>query len=412
MALINSHFTTLTDSYLFSRIAERVDQFAANADAADVISLGIGDVTQGISSLASDAMVEASKELASSETFHGYGPEQGYLFLRESIAAVHYGSRNIDIDPDEIFISDGAKSDVANIQELFSSTCTIGMNDPVYPVYIDSNVIAGRTQEWDGKRYTGAVYTPLDAAHGYRFLVPDQRVDVLYVCSPNNPTGAVATREELAALVDYAIEHKAVIIYDAAYESFIRNTDMPRTIYEIPRAKFCAIECNSLSKSAGFTGVRCAYTVIPKTVLGYDAAGNTYSLRDLWFRRQSTKFNGVAYPVQRAAAAMFTPQGQAQIRELTDYYLKNATIIRALLEESSLEFIGGINAPYIWVNAQRDSWECFDLFLHHAQVVVTPGIGFGAAGADHFRISAFAQREKVINAVQRLRSILLQTWKK
>ncbi len=412
MTTINNNFLKLNSSYLFSRIASEVKTYDSKNAGAPIISLGIGDVTQGLPSLAGQAMVDAIGDMLSPSTFRGYGPEQGYDFLRSAIVQSQYRSRNVDIDADEIFVSDGAKSDTANIQELFSDATRIAMNDPVYPVYVDSNVIGGRTGKWVDGRYEGVVYIPISSKNNYRFLLPDVPVDLIYVCSPNNPTGAVATKEELQRLVDFALDCGAVIIYDAAYESFIRDPRFPRSIYEIPRACECAIECNSLSKSAGFTGLRCAYTVVPKKLQVKDAEGTSHSLRDLWLRRQTTKFNGVAYPIQRAAAAMFTPEGQAQIRELTDYYLKNATIIRALLDETSLEFSGGLHAPYIWINVKQDSWECFRMLLEEARVVVTPGAGFGPSGEGHIRISAFAMRESVVSALQRLRPILLMNWKK
>ena len=344
--------------------------------------------------------------MANRATFKGYGPEQGYAFLREAVAQHDYQALGARIDPDEVFISDGSKCDVANIQELFAADIRIAIPDPVYPVYVDTNVMAGRTGISADGRYPGLTYLDSTAANGYVPSPPAEAADLVYLCFPNNPTGAVATREQLTAWVAYAKQHGAILLFDAAYESFIRTPGIPRSIYEIEGARDVAIEFRSYSKLAGFTGLRCAYTVIPKSLQARDAAGNLHSVHALWNRRHTTKFNGVSYPVQRAAASVYSAEGRAQTKALTDFYLGNARLIRDALTGLGFSCIGGDNAPYIWVDVRRDSWEFFDLLLNKAQVVCTPGAGFGKCGEGHIRISAFNSRANVETALTRIAAAL------
>ncbi|HZZ59538.1 MAG TPA: LL-diaminopimelate aminotransferase, partial [Opitutaceae bacterium] len=358
-----------------------------------VIRLGIGDVTEPLPPACVQALHAATDEMAQRGTFRGYGPEQGYPFLREAIAEHDYRARGCDIAPDEVFVSDGAKCDCGNIQEIFATDIRVAIPDPVYPVYVDTNIMAGRSE---------LMYLESTPANGYVPEIPAQGADLIYLCFPNNPTGAVATRAQLAAWVAYARRHRAVILYDSAYESFIRHPEIPHSIYEIEGARDVAIEFRSFSKTAGFTGTRCAYTVVPKTVTAQDASGAEQPLHALWNRRHTTKFNGVAYPIQRAAAAVYTPEGKAQTRALTDFYLENARLIRAAMAKLGFACAGGDNAPYIWVNTGRDSWEFFDLLLNRAQVVCTPGAGFGRCGQGHVRISAFNSRANVEQALARI----------
>jgi LL-diaminopimelate aminotransferase len=339
-------------------------------------------------------------------TFRGYGPEQGYAFLRELVANHDYAERGCRIEPDEIFVSDGSKCDCGNIQELFANDIRLAIPDPVYPVYVDTNVMAGRTGPSVGGRYDGILYLDSTAANGYVPAVPQEPADLVYLCFPNNPTGAVATREQLSAWVDYARRNRAVILFDSAYEAYIRDPAIPRSIYEIEGARDVAIEFRSFSKTAGFTGTRCAYTVVPKTVMAWDRAGRAHGLHPLWNRRQTTKFNGVSYPIQRAAAAIYTEDGKRQTRGLADFYLGNAQLIRAAIARLGLRCVGGDNAPYIWIDVGRDSWEFFDLLLNRAQVVCTPGAGFGKCGEGHVRISAFNSRENVEKALVRIANAL------
>ena len=344
--------------------------------------------------------------MARRETFRGYGPDQGYAFLRDAIAEHDYQARGCQIEPDEIFISDGAKCDCGNIQEIFAQNIRVAIPDPVYPVYLDTNVMAGRTgNERDG-RYEGILYLDSTPANGYVPAPPAEPADLIYLCFPNNPTGAVATRAQLAAWVEYARRHRAVILFDSAYETFIRDPQLPHSIYELEGAREVAIEIRSFSKTAGFTGTRCAYTVVPKTLMAYDAAGLPQPLHRLWYRRQSTKFNGVSYPIQRAAAAIYSAEGKEQTRALADFYLGNARLIREALTRLGFPCVGGDNAPYIWAHVGRDSWAFFDLLLTKAGVVVTPGAGFGRCGEGHVRISAFNSRENVIAALDRIAAAL------
>jgi LL-diaminopimelate aminotransferase len=406
MIRINENYNKLKASYLFSDIAKRVTAFQqANPDKS-IIRLGIGDVTEPLLPVCVQALHAATDEMAKRETFKGYGPEQGYAFLRELIAQNDFQARGAKIEPDEIFVSDGSKCDCGNIQEIFSNDVRLAIPDPVYPVYVDTNVMAGRTGKNADGRYEGITYLESTAANGYVPAVPTAATDLIYLCFPNNPTGAVATWAQLTEWVAYAKKNKAVILYDAAYEAYIRNPEIPHSIYEIEGARDVAIEFRSFSKTAGFTGTRCAYTVVPKTLVGYDAAGNAQPLHPLWNRRHTTKFNGVSYPIQRAAAAIYTAEGKQQVKAMTDFYLGNAALIRDAVKKWGFTCVGGENAPYIWINTGRDSWEFFDQLLTKAQVVCTPGAGFGKCGEGHVRISAFNSRENVIAALGRIENAL------
>jgi len=406
MIRINENFTKLKASYLFSDIAKRVAAFQQANPQKSIIRLGIGDVTEPLPPVCVAALHAGADELSRRETFKGYGPEQGYAFLREAIAQHDFQARGCQIEPDEIFVSDGSKCDCGNIQEIFAPDIRLAIPDPVYPVYVDTNVMAGRTGPNVDGRYAGITYLESTAANGYVPAVPDTPADLIYLCFPNNPTGAVATKAQLAAWVDYARRNQAVILYDAAYEAYIRDPQIPHSIYEIDGARDVAIEFRSFSKTAGFTGTRCAFIVIPKTLMAYDAAGHATPLHALWNRRHTTKFNGVSYPVQKAAAAIYTDAGQSQVRAMTDFYLGNAKLIRAAMARLGLPCVGGDNSPYIWVNVGRDSWEFFDLLLMRAGVVCTPGAGFGRCGQGHVRISSFNSRENVVAALDRIAAAL------
>lgn len=406
MIRVNENYLKLKASYLFSDIARRVAEFSKNNPGREIVRLGIGDVTRPLPAACIAAFHQAVDDMASEKSFRGYGPEQGYDFLREKIAGFDFRSRGADIDSDEIFVSDGAKCDTGNIQELFSGDIVIAVPDPVYPVYVDTNVMAGRTSENRDGRYGGLMY--LDSTEKNSFVpeIPKERADLIYLCFPNNPTGATATKGDLEKWVAYARENKSLILYDAAYESFIRDDAIPRSIFEIEGADEVAIEFRSFSKTAGFTGTRCAFTVVPKKCRAYTAAGEAVSLHPLWLRRQTTKFNGVSYPVQRAAEAVYSDEGRRQVREIVDFYLGNAAVIRNRLSGIGLSCYGGVNAPYIWVKGGRDSWEFFDLLLEKAGVVCTPGAGFGRCGEGFIRISAFNSRENVVKALDRIESAL------
>ena len=406
MIRINENYTKLKASYLFTDIAKRVSAFVAANPAKPIIRLGIGDVTEPLPPVCIAALHAATDEMAKRETFKGYGPEQGYAFLREAIAQHDYAARGCPIEADEIFVSDGSKCDCANIQEIFGTDIRLAIPDPVYPVYLDTNVMAGRTGANVDGRYTGITYLDSTPANGYVPAIPAGPADLIYLCFPNNPTGAVATKAQLAAWVAYAKKYQAIILFDSAYEAYIRDPAIPHSIYEIEGARDVAIEFRSFSKTAGFTGTRCAYTVMPKSLKAFDAAGREHSVHALWNRRHTTKFNGVAYPIQKAAAAIFTDAGQQQTRALTDFYLGNAKLIRDAMAKLGLKCVGGDNAPYIWVNTGRDSWEFFDLMLNQAQVVCTPGAGFGKCGEGHVRISAFNSRANVEAALARIAAAL------
>jgi LL-diaminopimelate aminotransferase len=404
MLRINENYLKLAASYLFVEIARRVADFQERNPGREVVRLGIGDVTRPLPAACAAAFERAAAEMGAASGFRGYGPEQGYAFLRERIAEADYRARGVAVDPDEIFVSDGSKCDVGNIQELFARDISVAVPDPVYPVYVDTNVMAGRSGGFDGGRYGGFVYLEGSSANGFVPAPPDKPVDLIYLCFPNNPTGAVATKEQLAAWVDCARANKALILFDAAYEAFITDPAIPHSIYELDGAKEVAIEFRSFSKTAGFTGTRCAFTVIPKECVAFDNDGNRHALRSLWNRRHSTKFNGVSYPVQRAAEAVYTGEGQKQVREIIDYYMANAKLIVEKMSALGYKCAGGVNAPYIWVECGTDSWAFFDMLLNKAGVVCTPGAGFGRCGEGFIRISAFNSRENVEKALGKIAS--------
>ena len=410
MARLNDHFLKLSAGYLFPEIGRRVAAFAeANPGAADrIIKLGIGDVTEPLPAACREAMKAAVDDLGEKASFRGYGPEQGYGFLREKIAGHDFQARGCDIAPDEVFVSDGSKCDCANILDVLGHGNRIAVTDPVYPVYVDTNVMAGNTgPAMAGGGYEGITYLPLTRENGFQAEIPSEKVDVVYLCFPNNPTGAVATKEHLADWVAYAKEHDALLLFDAAYEAFVQDDSLPRSIYEVPGAETCAIEFRSYSKNAGFTGTRCAYTVCPKGVMATDADGNKHALHGLWNRRQSTKFNGVSYVVQRAAEAVYSEEGQEQCRGLVGFYMENARILRERLGAAGIAVHGGEHAPYLWLETPGGvgSWDFFDTLLNEANVVGTPGAGFGKAGEGYFRLSAFNSRENVEEAIGRIQEM-------
>ena len=384
---INDHYMNLSSNYLFADIAKKVQAFKAENPEAEVISLGIGDVTQPLCPAVVEALHKAADEMGQSATFRGYGPERGYDFLRNAIVENDYRARGIDVDADEVFVSDGAKSDTGNFQELLSADSVVAVTDPVYPVYVDSNVMAGRR----------IVKLPCTAENGFVPEFPQEHVDAIYLCYPNNPTGTTLNKEQLKAWVDYALQHNALIFYDAAYEAFIQSADVPHSIYEIEGAKQCAVEFHSFSKTAGFTGVRCGYTIVPKTL--------PVPLNQLWSRRQCTKFNGTSYISQRAAEAIYSPEGKAQIKATIDYYMQNATHMLETLRALGYECYGGENAPYVWMRTPdgMDSWKFFETLLHGANVVCTPGVGFGPAGEGYVRFTAFGTLEKTEEALMRIK---------
>lgn len=403
MIKINENYLNLQDSYLFSTIAKKVAEFQEKNPDKKVIKLGIGDVTLPIVPKVIEAIHKAADEIGVKESFRGYGPEQGYDFLREKIVEFDYKKRDIDIEKDEIFVSDGAKCDTANVQELFDKDNIIAITDPVYPVYLDTNVMAGRSGNFNEKtgKFEKVVYMPVKAENNFVPELPKEKVDMIYLCLPNNPTGTVLNKEELKKWVDYAIENEAIILFDSAYEAFISEENVPHSIYEIEGAKKVAIEFRSFSKTAGFTGVRCAYTVVPKELKIGDI-----SLNKLWNRRQCTKFNGVPYITQRAAEAVYTEEGQKQIKENIAYYMNNAKIIREGLKEAGYTVYGGINAPYIWLKVPNGmtSWEFFDKLLEEKNIVGTPGSGFGPSGEGYFRLTAFGSLENTIEAIERIKN--------
>lgn len=406
MALVNEYFLRLPGSYLFSDIAKRVSAYQAANPERKLIRLGIGDVTRPLPPACIQAMHQAVEELASADTFHGYGPEQGYSFLAEAIIRHDYASRGIDLTPSEVFISDGAKSDTGNIGELLSQDCNMGVTDPVYPVYVDSNIMSGRAGTLDAEgRCSRITYLPCTAANGFIPQLPEHRVELIYLCYPNNPTGTTLTHEQLKKWVDYALENDALIIFDAAYEAYIQENNVPHSIYEIEEARKVAIEIRSFSKTAGFTGVRCGYTIVPREVTATTADGHRIPLNPLWLRRQCTKFNGASYITQRGAAAIYTPEGQQQIRETIRYYMENARILRENLQQAGLEVYGGVNAPYIWLKTpdNMDSWKFFETLLQEVNLVSTPGVGFGPSGEGYLRLTAFGRREDCTEAMRRIR---------
>lgn len=407
MARINDHYLKLKAGYLFPEIGRRVAQYQQAHPEARIIRLGIGDVTEPLAPAVVEAMRQAVEELGRRETFRGYGPEQGYEFLRQAIAQHDFQARGCEIEADEIFISDGAKCDTANILDILGPENVIAVTDPVYPVYVDTNVMAGHTGPADDRgRYSGLVYLAATEDNGFVPQPPeDQKVDVIYLCSPNNPTGAVMDRGALARWVEYAQEHEALILFDAAYEAYIQEPQLPHSIYEIPGARQVAVEFRSFSKTAGFTGVRCAFTVVPRDLKGRAADGAAVGLHGLWLRRQTTKFNGASYISQRGAAAVYSPEGREQIRATVRFYLENAAILRQALEEAGLRVFGGVNAPYLWVRTPGGvpSWMFFDRLLRECQLVCTPGVGFGVQGEGYVRFSAFNSRENILEAAERLR---------
>ena len=401
--MLNEEFQKIPSSYLFSDIAKKVGKYQETHPDQQVLRLGIGDVTLPLAPAVVAALHEAVDEQASSETFAGYGPEQGYGFLREAIADGEYGVIGVSVDPDEIFVGDGAKSDTGNIQELFSVDASVAVADPVYPVYVDSNAMAGRLGEYRDGTWSNLTYLSCTEANGYKPPFPSEHVDLIYLCYPNNPTGTTLTRSELEGWVDYARRNGSIILFDAAYRAFITDDSIPRSIYEIEGAREVALEFGSFSKTAGFTGLRCSWTVVPK-----ELQVEGVSLHAMWNRRQSTKFNGTPYVVQKAATAIYTPEGRVQVQEASDYYLRNAALIRDALLGSGIEAVGGDNSPYVWFKCPggMDSWEFFDYLLNNAQIVGTPGVGFGPAGEGQFRLSAFGSFETTSEAVRRLQALL------
>ncbi len=410
MAYLNDNFLKLKAGYLFPEIARRVKVFCdANPEAAKrVIRCGIGDVTEALPAAVTTALHQAVDEMSNRATFRGYGPEQGYDFLRAAIAQNDFRAKGLDVADDEIFVSDGSKCDCGNILDILGSKNQLGISDPVYPVYVDTNVMAGHTGEADENgAYAGITYLPCTPANNFIPEPPKNQVDVVYLCSPNNPTGAVATRAQLQAWVDYALKHRAIILFDAAYEAYISDPTLPRSIYEIPGARECAIEFRSFSKNGGFTGVRCAYTVVPKSLLAQTNTGEFKPLHPLWNRRMSTKFNGVSYIIQRAAEALYTPEGKAQVAALIEHYMGNARVLVAGAKAAELTVFGGVNAPYIWAQtpAGVTSWQAFDKILGDANVVITPGSGFGSKGEGYFRISSFNSRANAEEVAKRLQQL-------
>ena len=411
MIKINENYLKLQGSYLFSEIAHRVDAYKTAHPTADIIRLGIGDVTRPLTPTVIRAMHRAVDEMADASSFRGYGPEQGYEFLRQAIVDHDFASRGVTLDADEIFVSDGAKCDTGNFQELFSGDVTVAVTDPVYPVYVDTNVMAGRTGAFDPTlgQYEKMVYLPTNAANSFCPALPKEKVDVVYLCSPNNPTGTAMTYEQLKTWVDYAIKNQVLLLFDAAYERFITQSDIPHSIYEIPGAKQCAVEFRSFSKTAGFTGTRCAYTVVPKELMGTDRNGNRHSLHALWNRRHTTKFNGVSYIVQRGAEAIYSEEGKKEVDATISLYLNNAKIILEGLSQIGITAYGGQNSPYVWLKTPGDlnSWDFFDKLLFEANIVGTPGAGFGAQGEGYFRLTAFNTEENTRRAVERLAQLKL-----
>ena len=409
MALVNENYLKLPGSYLFAEIGRRVAKFKNENPEADIIRLGIGDVTRALPESVVGDLHKAVDEMAKEATFKGYGPEQGYNFLIQKVIEYDYTPRGVKLDEDEVFISDGSKCDTGNIQEIFGLDNLIAVTDPVYPVYVDTNVMAGRTGNIDQSgRFEKITYMPCTAENNFVPELPKNRVDIIYLCFPNNPTGTTLPKEELKKWVDYAIANKSIILYDGAYEAYIQEGNIPHSIYEIEGADSVAIEFRSFSKTAGFTGTRCAYTVVPKKVMAYTSKGEEVSLNKLWNRRQTTKFNGVSYVIQKGAAAVYTPEGRLQIKTLVDYYMANAKIIREGLKSIGIEVFGGINAPYIWLKTPNgmDSWAFFDKLLTEVNIVGTPGVGFGPSGQGYFRLTAFGNKENTEKAIERFKTKL------
>ena len=408
MALVNEHFLKLPNNYLFSDIAKKVNAFKVSHPKTDLIRLGIGDVTRPLPQASIEAMHKAVDELANKETFHGYGPEQGYDFLIDAVIRNDYAPRGVHLEPGEVFISDGAKSDTGNIGDILRHDNSIGVTDPIYPVYIDSNVMCGRAGILEDGRWSNVVYLPCLSENNFVPEIPDRRIDILYLCYPNNPTGTVISKAELKKWVNYALENDTLILYDAAYEAYIQDPDIPHSIYEIKGAKKVAIEFRSFSKTAGFTGVRCGYTVVPKELTAATLTGERIPLNRLWNRRQCTKFNGTSYITQRAAEAIYTPAGKQQIKENIDYYMNNARTMKEGLEAAGLKVYGGVNAPYIWLKAPNGigSWRFFEQMLYEANVVGTPGVGFGPSGEGYIRLTAFGDHNDCMEAMRRIKNWL------
>ena len=409
MALVNEHFLKLPNNYLFSDIAKKVNAFKVSHPKTDLIRLGIGDVTRPLPQASIEAMHKAVDELASKETFHGYGPEQGYDFLIDAVIRNDYAPRGVYLEPGEVFISDGAKSDTGNIGDILRHDNSIGVTDPIYPVYIDSNVMCGRAGILEDGRWSNVVYLPCLSENNFVPEIPDRRIDILYLCYPNNPTGTVISKAELKKWVNYALENDTLILYDAAYEAYIQDPDIPHSIYEIKGAKKVAIEFRSFSKTAGFTGVRCGYTVVPKELTAATLEGERIPLNRMWNRRQCTKFNGTSYITQRGAEAIYTPKGKKQVKAIIQYYMANARIMKEALESTGLKVFGGENAPYLWVKTPGEvsSWKFFEQMLYEANVVGTPGVGFGPSGEGYIRLTAFGERADCEEAMKRIRKWLL-----
>jgi LL-diaminopimelate aminotransferase len=408
MAFINEHYLKLKAGYLFPEIGRRVREYAQAHPDEKIIRMGIGDVTQPLVPSVVKAFHEGVEELGNAKTFKGYGPEQGYDFLREAIAQYDYKARGVNLSADDVFVSDGSKCDTGNIQDIFGFDNKIAICDPVYPVYADTTVMSGKTGIcMDNGYFEGIIYMPCTEENGFIPDIPKQRPDLIFLCFPNNPTGTVATKEVLAKWVKYALDNKCIILYDAAYEAYITESHIPHSIYEIEGAQKVAIEFRSYSKTAGFTGTRCAYTVIPSELVAYDHKGTAHPVKPLWMRRHTTKFNGVSYPVQKAAAAIYTEQGRKEVKEVVNFYLENARIMIKNLTENGFKVFGGVNAPYVWVKTKNGmkSWDFFDKLLNEAHVVGTPGAGFGPSGEGYFRFSSFADRESVLEAMERIKKL-------
>ncbi len=409
MALINEHFLKLPNNYLFSDIAKQVNSYSVTHPKEKIIRLGIGDVTQPLPPAIINAMHKAVDDMSKKETFRGYGPEQGYSFLIDAIIKHDYASRGISLEPSEVFVSDGAKSDTGNIGDILRHDNSIGVTDPVYPVYIDSNVMSGRSGVLENGKWSNVVYIPCMAENNFIPDLPKRRVDILYLCYPNNPTGTTLSKAELKKWVNYALANDVLIMYDAAYEAYIQNPDTPHSIYEIKGAKHVAIEFRSFSKTAGFTGMRCGYTVVPKELNGFTLEGKRVSLNKLWNRRQCTKFNGASYITQRGAEAVYSPEGKKQVKEIINYYMTNAQIMKEGIQQCGLEAFGGEDAPYLWVKAPKGltSWKFFEKLLYEVSLVGTPGVGFGPSGEGYLRLTAFGDRNDTLEAMDRLKKWML-----
>ena len=405
MAIINENFLKLSNNYLFSEIAKRVKAFKENYPDRNVISLGIGDVTQPLPKVSVAAMVKAVEEMGNIATFRGYGPEHGYDFLINAIIKNDYLPRGVELSPSEVFISDGAKSDCGNIGDILSVKNSVGVTDPVYPVYVDSNVMCGRAGDKTNGGWSNIIFMPCNIGNHFKPQIPNRHIDIIYLCYPNNPMGVVLNKEELKKWVDYALNNDSIILYDAAYEAYIQDENIPHSIYEVEGAKGCAIEFRSFSKTAGFTGVRCGYTVVPEELMGTASDGKRVQLNKLWNRRQCTKFNGTSYITQRGAEAIYTEQGQKQVKNTISYYMSNAKEMKSVFENLGIDVYGGENAPYLWLKTPKNlsSWDFFDKMLYEANVVVTPGVGFGPSGEGFVRLTAFGDQENCLEAMKRIK---------